>query len=63
MLSYELWDDVFTNDNVNNIFNAFLNTYLKIFYQCFIKKNTPKLKHNPWITHGIRISCKRKREL
>jgi hypothetical protein len=39
MLSYELWDDVFTNDNVNNIFNEFLNTYLKFFYSCFTKKN------------------------
>lgn len=38
MLSYELWDDIFTNDNVNNIFNAFLNTYLRIFYSCFTKK-------------------------
>jgi hypothetical protein len=39
MLSYELWDDVFTNDNVNNIFNEFLNTYVKFFYSCFTKKN------------------------
>jgi hypothetical protein len=38
MLSYELWDDVFINDNVNNILNAFLNTYLNDFYSCFIKK-------------------------
>jgi hypothetical protein len=44
MLSYELWDDVFTNDNVNNIFNAFLNTYLKIFYSCFTKKNHSQIK-------------------
>jgi hypothetical protein len=48
---------------VNNIFNAFLNTYLKMFHSCFIKKGiTTKLKYNPWITQGIRISCKRKRE-
>ena len=38
MLSFELWDDVFTNDNVNNTFNVFLNTYLRIFYSCFTKK-------------------------
>jgi hypothetical protein len=63
MLSYELWDDVFTNDNVNNISNAFLNTYLKIFYSCFTKKITPKFKYNTWITQGIQISCKRKCEL
>jgi hypothetical protein len=63
MLSYELWDDVFINDNVN-IFNSFLNTYLRIFYSCFTRRKiTPRLKYNPWITQGIRISCKRKREL
>jgi hypothetical protein len=37
MMIYESWDDVFMNDNVNNIFNAFLNTYLRIFYSCFTK--------------------------
>jgi hypothetical protein len=64
MLSYELWDDVFTNDNVNNIFNEFLNTYFKNFYSCFTKKKiTPSFKYNPWITPGIRTSCKSKREL
>jgi hypothetical protein len=64
LISYEWWDDVFVSDDVNNIFNAFLNTYLNIFHSCFIKKKiTPKSKCNPWITRGIRISCKRKSEL
>jgi hypothetical protein len=62
ILSYELWDDIFTKDNVNNIFNGLPNTYLKIFYSCFTKKKT-QIKYNPWITQGIQISCKRKREL
>jgi hypothetical protein len=62
--SYERWDDVFVKDDVNNIFNAFLNTYTKIFNACFIKKRVnPKPNHNIWITYGIRTSCKRKREL
>lgn len=39
MLRYELWDDTFTNDNVNNIFNTLLNTYLKNLYSCFTKKS------------------------
>jgi hypothetical protein len=64
LLSYERWDDVLVSDDVNNIFNSFLDTYLKIFHSCFIKKKiTPKSKCNPWRTHGIRISCKRKSEL
>jgi hypothetical protein len=54
MLSYELWDDVFRNDNVNNTFNEFLNTYLRNFYSCFTKKiTTSKLKCSPWMTQGI----------
>jgi hypothetical protein len=37
-LSYEMWDDVF--NDVDTIFNSFLNTYLKIFHSSFpIKKN------------------------
>jgi hypothetical protein len=49
MLSYELWDDVFTNDNVNNILNEFLNAYLNIFYSCLLKK----LLANISIIHGL----------
>jgi hypothetical protein len=37
-ISYESWDDAFMNVNVNCIFNAFLNTYLRILYSCFIKR-------------------------
>jgi hypothetical protein len=60
-LSYEQWDDAFVKDNVNNLFNAFLNTYIKIFNVCFTKKRVnPKLNYNMWITNGIRTSCKKK---
>ena len=31
MLNYENWDEVFSNNNVDTIFNSFLNTYLQIF--------------------------------
>ena len=30
-LSYANWEDVFLEENVNTIFNNFLNTYLRIF--------------------------------
>jgi hypothetical protein len=63
-LSYETWDNVFVDQDIDIIFNSFLNTYLKIFNCTFPKKlvmnNT---KHNPWMTRGIRISCHTKREL
>jgi hypothetical protein len=60
LLSWEQWDNIFGNNNVNNIHN----TYLRCFYACFPKK---EIKHNSinnkWITKAIMISCKRKREL
>jgi hypothetical protein len=30
-LSYETWDTVFSAENVNDAFNSFLDSYLKIF--------------------------------
>jgi hypothetical protein len=61
-LSYEQWDNVFGNKNVNETFNNFLNTYLRC--SSFPKKVT-KTQHNykHLITNGIKLSCKRKREL
>ena len=44
-LSYELWDDVFGNDNVNETFNNFLITSLRCYYSTFIKK-VIKTQHN-----------------
>jgi hypothetical protein len=63
-LSNESWEGTFSNDDVNLMFNSFLNTYLNIFYSSFppvrvICKNNNKT----WITLGIKTSCKRKREL
>jgi hypothetical protein len=38
-LSYETWDGVFGSDDVDTIFNSFLNTYLRVFHSSFpIKK-------------------------
>jgi hypothetical protein len=34
-LSYESWDEIFTEDDVDTLFNSFLNTYLRIFYHIF----------------------------
>jgi exonuclease III len=64
-LSFETWEDVFNGNDVDTIFNCFLNTYLRIFNTCFPLKKiiTPKFKTNNWITPGIRNSCRHKREL
>ena len=63
-LSYENWENVFLEENVNVIFNNFLNTYLKIFYASFpIVKLKKSCKPKPWITKGIKVSCVKKRKL
>jgi hypothetical protein len=52
LLSYENWDDVFQENNVNIIFNNFLNTYFRIFYASFPTKKTQKShKPKPWLTN------------
>ena len=34
-LSYKTWDTIFSTDDVNKMFNSFLDSYLKIFYSSF----------------------------
>ena len=64
LLSYENWEDLFLETNVNIIFNNFLNTFLRIFYSSFpIIKSKYSYKQKPWLTTGIRISCANKRKL
>jgi hypothetical protein len=63
-LSYENWEEIFQDEDVNKTFNKFLDTYLKICIASFpivIRKEVTK--SNPWITSGIRISCNNKRNL
>jgi hypothetical protein len=65
-LSNESWDNVFNKEDVNEMFNSFLNDYQRIFNSYFplqtvtVKNNSIK---NKWITKGIKISCDNKRKL
>jgi hypothetical protein len=63
-LSYESWDLVFNGEDIDTIFNEFLNTYLRLFYHSFPFKWFSN-KHNtkPWISRGIIISSQHKRDL
>jgi len=64
LLSHENWEEVFLDENVNIIFNNFLNIYLRNFNACFpVFKRKEFIKFNPWITTGIKISCTTKRSL
>ena len=64
-LSYEQWQDVFGVNDVNIMFKNFLNTYLRCYHSSFpiTKKYMYKHTQNEWITKGITVSCKRKKEL
>jgi len=66
-LSYETWDCVFdlkNNPVIDTLFSTFLNNYLRIFYNHFPKRKFVKrLNYTPWMTLGIRTSCKHKRLL
>jgi hypothetical protein len=66
-LSYETWDCVFdlkNNPDVDTLFNSFLNTYLRIFHNHFPQRKFIKgHNHTPWMTLGIRTSCKHKTPL
>jgi len=37
-LSWEQWHNIFGNNNVNDMFNSFLNTYLRCYYSSVLKK-------------------------
>jgi len=62
-LSYKSWEDLFTENDLNTIFNNFLNTYLRIFHSSFpLKKLHHKSCKKAWLTPGIKISCTKKKE-
>ena len=55
---------VFIDEDVSQIFNNFLNIYLRIYNASFpVIKRTKFIKPSPWITSGIKISCITKRNL
>jgi len=63
-LSHETWEPVFDGNDVNKIFNSFLNIFLRIYCSSFpLIQAKNKMNQNSWITSGIIISCKHEREL
>jgi len=60
-LTYESWDNIFTDDDVNTIFNNFLHTYLRNFYSSFPVITTQYKPSNK--VNGIKTFCLNKREL
>jgi hypothetical protein len=53
-LSNETWEPVFDGNDVNKIFNSFLNFSLRIYYASFpLIEVKSKVNQNSWITQGI----------
>jgi hypothetical protein len=61
-LSHE-WEEIFTESDVNEMFNKFLNIYLRCFNHSFPvqKKSIHQKTLNKWITKGIIVSCTKKK--
>ena len=64
-LSCKSWDSIFNSEDVNAVFNSFLNIYLRIFYSSFPLKKVINRNNNvnKWITLDIKTTCWHKREL
>jgi hypothetical protein len=64
-LSHEQWSDVLEENDINKMFNNFVNVYMRCHQSNFpvIKRYTSKHTQSPWITKGIVISCLKKKEL
>jgi hypothetical protein len=63
-LSYELWEKIFLDNEVDKLLNNFLDTHLRIFNSSFpVKKLFNNYNDKAWLTAGIRISCQHKRSL
>jgi hypothetical protein len=62
-LSYENWEPVFNNSDINTSFNQFLNIFLRHLHASFPLARRRKYTQNSWITTGIINSCTKKREL
>ena len=63
-LSHEMWEQVFDWNDVNKIFNSFLNIFLRIYYSSFpLIEAKSKMNQNSWITPGTITSSKHEGEL
>jgi hypothetical protein len=67
-LSFELWEDIFAETEVNIILNYFLNTFLRTFNSNFplirkIKNKKANARDTGWITPYLKHLCSLKKRL
>jgi hypothetical protein len=59
----ETWEPVYIDTDPNCMFNSFLSTFFNTFQTSFPIKYKSMKDKNDWITQGIKISSKHKRNL
>jgi hypothetical protein len=65
LLNDELWEEIFVERNVNEIYLLFINKFLYYFMRAFPLKLVIKSdrKDSLWISRGIKVSCQKMRFL
>jgi hypothetical protein len=57
-LGFELWEDVFDENEANIAFQTFLNIFIRYFYSSFpISLTRPHINNKAWITSSIKTKC------
>lgn len=65
-LSEQDWGTVYNEENVDNAYNNFIQTFIKLYnkYCPLINcKNRKRYEHCPWLTKGLQNACKKKNNL
>jgi hypothetical protein len=58
MLNSELWEGIYSVNNLNESYYLFLNRFLGYFRRTLPTKKIKKVdKNSNWITRGIKTSC------
>ena len=56
-LSYATLDSIFTKNDINEIYKAFCNTFLRHYHSCFPVIKTNILSYGrPWITYSLHVT-------
>jgi hypothetical protein len=56
MLNNELWEEIYVEKNVNELYQLFISNFLYYFNRAFPLKLT---MNNSWISRGIKVSCQK----
>jgi hypothetical protein len=60
MLTSELWEGIYSGNNLNGSYYLFLNRFLGYFRRAFPMKKIKKVnKNSNWITRGIKTLCQK----